>query len=546
MNLSIIKSLYLGFGVLIAVTLLIIGFAVGVLAHIDSNLSYTNDMTRVKQRYAIDFRGAVHDSSIAIRDVVLSAGTVDQDKYVDEINRLFSLYDSANLKLGHMWREQADTISLDEDKLYKDIQSKENRARQFTRDVLKFALRDDVGAATEVLVKQAAPAYVAWLASINAFIDYQEKAASEAIMDVQNDNNSLLMFMTISGLFSVLCGGFICFYVVRRLKSLLGGSVETTLEMIQKFTMGDLTIHHDTQYPDSIIGSINKMVKQMSAHMNLISDQVVTLGSSADHLAAISEENNSFTSQQKDETTRGADGISHVMTGITEVLGIANGAVRTSNVAKDESVKGDAEVQKTINSINELSNQIDSVSTIIGQLNQESKKISSVVQIIADIAEQTNLLALNAAIEAARAGEHGRGFAVVADEVRALAGRSKESANGIFNLIKNNQDHTQRAVEAMDRSLEQAQRSVEQAQKAGASILSIRGSVEEINEMNEKIANAAHEQTDSLHEVNTNFSHITAMSSKALKSSLEMAELSEGLTSQSKALNKVLSSFKFK
>ena len=202
------------------------------------------------------------------------------------------------------------------------------------------------------------------------------------------------------------------------------------------------------------------------------------------------------------------------------------------------------EVQTTIDYINNLAQQVDQVSEIIIKLSSDSKEIGKVVQIIADIAEQTNLLALNAAIEAARAGEHGRGFAVVADEVRALAGRTKESTNGIIELIRSNQEHTRRAVEAMNISREQATLSVEQAQKAGTSLNLITKSVTDINAQNAEISQAAREQSSILSGVNAAFSHINEMAEQNSDTSANMADLAQDLTHQAKHLEGLIATFK--
>lgn len=542
-KLSIVKSLYMGFGTLMALMLLITLIAAFKVAGIDNNLSYVNDSIVAKQRNAIDFRGAVHDSAIAIRDAVLAHTDADSRKYVDTVNNLLAKYDQSSKRMEQLWVIEKDYITEREDSLYTEIKACEQRARQYTNDTLRI-LFTDKDQAQMILVNKTAKAYTDWLDAINAFIDYQEADSQSYVSEVRASTSSLLFIMLIAAFLSVCVGGFIGYQVISRLKLAIGGSLEDAQEMIQKFTQGDLTIRANTKHNDSILGSINKMAEQLSRSISHISDQTSQLSDSAQQLSDLSSDNSNFTSLQKDETQKGADGIESIITGINNVATIAHSAVHTSKLANDETTNGDTEVQKTIEYIHNLSQQIDNVSDIIVKLNADSKEIGKVVQIIADIAEQTNLLALNAAIEAARAGEHGRGFAVVADEVRALAGRTKESANGIINLIKTNQEHTQRAVDAMDISREQTSLSVEQARKAGESLQVIRTSVSQINDMNEQIAMAAQSQTNILQEVNSNFSQITSMAEKALSASHDMSDLSSGLSDQAKSLDKIIAFFK--
>lgn len=533
----------MGFGTLMALMLLITLIAAFKVAGIDNNLSYVNDSIVAKQRNAIDFRGAVHDSAIAIRDAVLAHTDADSRKYVDTVNNLLAKYDQSSKRMEQLWVIEKDYITEREDSLYTEIKACEQRARQYTNDTLRI-LFTDKDQAQMILVNKTAKAYTDWLDAINAFIDYQEADSQSYVSEVRASTSSLLFIMLIAAFLSVCVGGFIGYQVISRLKLAIGGSLEDAQEMIQKFTQGDLTIRANTKHNDSILGSINKMAEQLSRSISHISDQTSQLSDSAQQLSDLSSDNSNFTSLQKDETQKGADGIESIITGINNVATIAHSAVHTSKLANDETTNGDTEVQKTIEYIHNLSQQIDNVSDIIVKLNADSKEIGKVVQIIADIAEQTNLLALNAAIEAARAGEHGRGFAVVADEVRALAGRTKESANGIINLIKTNQEHTQRAVDAMDISREQTSLSVEQARKAGESLQVIRTSVSQINDMNEQIAMAAQSQTNILQEVNSNFSQITSMAEKALSASHDMSDLSSGLSEQAKSLDKIIAFFK--
>lgn len=527
-----------------ALMLLITLIAVIKVASIDSNLSYVNDNIVVKQRNAIDFRGAVHDSAIAIRDAVLAPTLEETRQYINVVNTLMQDYDRSSQRMDKIWAEEQDNLTDREKQLYQKIQECERRSRQNTEETLRHALNNNIENARHILVSRTAQSYTDWLAAINAFIDYQEADSQSYITEVRSSTSSLLNIMLIAACLSVVIGAVIGYQVISRLRNAIGGSLENALSMIQLFTQGDLTVRAQTKYPNSILDSINTMAAQLSGTISHISEQTSKLTDSSQHLAELSDDNSNFTSLQKDETQKGADGISNIISGISNVASIAHRAVHISKLANDETMNGDSEVQKTIEYIHNLSQQIDNVSDIIVKLNADSKEIGKVVQIIADIAEQTNLLALNAAIEAARAGEHGRGFAVVADEVRALAGRTKESANGIINLIKTNQEHTQRAVDAMDISREQTSLSVEQAQKAGESLQTIRNSVSQINDMNDEIAQAAQDQTNILQEVNSNFSHITSMAEKALSASHDMSQLSADLSIQARELDKIISSFK--
>jgi methyl-accepting chemotaxis protein len=180
---------------------------------------------------------------------------------------------------------------------------------------------------------------------------------------------------------------------------------------------------------------------------------------------------------------------------VQEVARNATEAAKAASHSDEEAQNGQAVVDRTINAIDALASEVDRAANVIHRLEQDSDKIGTVLDVIKGIAEQTNLLALNAAIEAARAGEQGRGFAVVADEVRTLASRTQQSTAEIQQMIERLQAGAQEAVSVMEDSRSRASDSVSSAQSAGQSLESITRSVASITDMNTQIASAADEQS---------------------------------------------------
>ena len=543
-KLGIIKSLYVGFSLLISLMLVITVFAVIQISAIDASLSNINENLAIKQRLAINLRGAVHDSSIALRDVLLAPNPDQRKIHIDTLSKLNQDYERTQGQLDQIFASASADHTEYEQELYNAIGDVQQRTRASQEQVVSLASHLRVSAAKQELVLTTAALYEEWLQDINSFIEYQEVTAQRSVTAVGEATAQLLYIMMGATLISLIVGVVVGLGIIDKIKRIIGGSPEKTIKVINQFARGDLTVRIKTKYPDSIADDINKMAEQLSSVMRKVRDVTANLSQSSETLSDFTSNNNALSQHQQEETQRGGTNIETLMAGVSNVAALADSARNSTDLAQQESQNGNAEVQTTIDYINNLAQQVDQVSEIIIKLSSDSKEISKVVQIIAEIAEQTNLLALNAAIEAARAGEHGRGFAVVADEVRALAGRTKESTNGIIELIRSNQEHTRRAVEAMNISREQATLSVEQAQKAGTSLNIITKSVTDINAQNAEISQAAREQSSILSGVNTAFSHINEMAEQNRDTSANMADLAQDLTHQAKHLEGLIATFK--
>ncbi|MCU8016548.1 methyl-accepting chemotaxis protein [Shewanella sp. SM72] len=227
-----------------------------------------------------------------------------------------------------------------------------------------------------------------------------------------------------------------------------------------------------------------------------------------------------------------------------EVSVSASHAADAAKQADVFTADGQARVKKTINVIRELAGDVGTAEMQINKLEQEGQHIGRVLEVIQAIAEQTNLLALNAAIEAARAGEQGRGFAVVADEVRSLASKTHQSTEEIKLMIANVQNGTQSAVAAINIGNEKAISSVEAASNAGEALAHIAEMVSQISEMNNQIALAAKAQTTMANESHQNIQHIAEQSEESLRTTDEIYAASVQLSSMASNLTALVSRFK--
>ena len=235
------------------------------------------------------------------------------------------------------------------------------------------------------------------------------------------------------------------------------------------------------------------------------------LAAAAEELSTISEQSAQGVARQQAEVQQVAAAMEEMSAAVQEVAKNAGNAASAAQQADTQAKHGHAVVNESVTIINSLADEVTETSNVIEKLKGDSISIGAVLDVIRDIAEQTNLLALNAAIEAARAGEQGRGFAVVADEVRTLASRTQQSTQEIQRMIERLQSGANEAVKAMEQGRIKAQESVEQAAKAGQALASITAVVDNINAMNMQIAGAAEQQSITAEEINRNIVNISAV-----------------------------------
>ncbi|MCB1905273.1 MAG: methyl-accepting chemotaxis protein, partial [Gammaproteobacteria bacterium] len=247
---------------------------------------------------------------------------------------------------------------------------------------------------------------------------------------------------------------------------------------------------------------------------------------------------------QHSSTDMVATAINEMAATVQEIAQSASNAADGARTADADARKGSERVDSSAISIRDLAQDVERAAEVIHKLENEAEKVGSVLDVIRGIAEQTNLLALNAAIEAARAGEQGRGFAVVADEVRTLASRTQQSTTEIQGMIEKLQSGARNAVSVMDAGREKAQVSVERAESAGSSLIEITKAVASISSMNTQIASAAEEQSAVTQEINRNITEISAISDRNSQISSEAAQASSVLSEYAQELDRIVQNFK--
>nr|WP_236216984.1 methyl-accepting chemotaxis protein [Pseudomonas rhodesiae] len=308
--------------------------------------------------------------------------------------------------------------------------------------------------------------------------------------------------------------------------------LEQTLKVAERVASGDLS-HNLTSLRQDELGQLQRAMQSMTVGLREliggISDGVTQIASAAEQLSAVTEQTSAGVNSQKVETDQVATAMNEMAATVQEVARNAEEASEAAVAADQQAREGDKVVGEAIAQIERLATEVGNSTEAMGDLKRESDKIGSVLDVIKSVAQQTNLLALNAAIEAARAGEAGRGFAVVADEVRSLAQRTQKSTEEIEELIAGLQTGTQQVAAIMDNSRGLTDSSVELTRRAGSALASITRTVSTIQAMNSQIATAAEQQSAVAEEINRSVLNVRDISEQTAAASEETATSSTEL-----------------
>ncbi|MGV8919119.1 MAG: methyl-accepting chemotaxis protein [Pseudomonas sp.] len=358
---------------------------------------------------------------------------------------------------------------------------------------------------------------------------------------VENRQHTIMLVAVLAGTFLLilyLYGGF--YASTRTTLKRLGG-------VMDKVAAGDMTASFTADSRDELgeLGLVfNGTVKKIHDLIELVSKTVVEVERQAGQVESVSATSNQAVAGQRSQIELVATAMNQMSATALEVARSAAAAVSSAHSVNDETVSGRGLVASQQTSIAQLSSEIDQSVLVINQLASDSSSISRVLDVIKSIAEQTNLLALNAAIEAARAGEQGRGFAVVADEVRTLAKRTQQSTEEIEQMIAKLQGGVGAAVKAMGISHEVASGTVSQSEKVQQALENILGAVGMIVDQNQQIAAAVEQQTAVAHDIDRNIVEINRAGERTAEGAHQTESASRQLSVQVVELKQLISAFR--
>lgn len=327
------------------------------------------------------------------------------------------------------------------------------------------------------------------------------------------------------------------------------GSIVKVVESLKDIAQedGDLTVRIETTNKDEIGDLVHWFNQFMAKLQGVVKDIVhasLPLSELAQNLNQLTDDTNRTIEVQQTAATEAKSAVDNMTHSVNAVATSAAEAAQAAGDASNAAGDGQSIVDDTVHSIQRLAANVEETAEVIRKLESDSNQVGVVLDVIKGIAEQTNLLALNAAIEAARAGEQGRGFAVVADEVRTLASRTQQSTEEIQTTIEQLQGAARSAVSVMTTGTEQASNSVETANKAGASLNAITETISKITQMNDQIATSTVEQQSVAKTISSNVDEIHSRTAETSNSSGKLASVSAELAQLAQHLEGITKQFK--
>lgn len=479
----------------------------------------------------------VMDSARLVRNIVLLAD--DNAKASNKEN-----YDKNTVKITELFDQLDKMIKSDEGKeLLKVMHETRTAFRSYTNEVVQLGLAHKQDEAVKVLFGENYKTQAAYFAAIKKMVEYQEKQVSNSTRSAAENYLSGRTLMVILSIAAILLGAALSYWVTHSITKPIGEAVG----LVNQLANGDLTARIEVSSKDEIgmlLLAMQNMVGKLKAMISEVSSSANQVSSTASQLSASSVQVANGSQQQSESASSMASAVEEMTVSIEQVSENAQKARDASKHSGEMSAQGAEVIQNAAAEMMKIEDSVKQFSQIIESLEQQSGEISAIVNVIKEIADQTNLLALNAAIEAARAGEQGRGFAVVADEVRKLAERTGTSTQEIATMIEKIQSGTRSAVASIESGVAQVGSGVALANQAGQSITEINAEAALVAQVVEDISDSLREQSIASNDIAKSVEKIAQMTEENSAAVQQSASAARHLEQLASSLQNTIGRFK--
>ncbi|KAA0549996.1 methyl-accepting chemotaxis protein [Bacillus sp. BGMRC 2118] len=464
---------------------------------------------------------------------------LEQDQ--EEMNKLSSEIEETDQNIRKTIAEYEPLITGDEEKeLFTAFVTNYDAYTQNFTSILNYGRMNNFEKANEVQ-KEANPKWEEANTKINELIIFNQNGAKKATDESVAINKSGIAMISALSIVALLLGVAIALII----SHIISKPLIMMSKVAEQIGNGDLTADEINVKNKDEIGDLAKTINTMTQNLRTLIEQVgltaEQVAASSEELTASSEQTTHATEQvavTMQEVTAGVDKqvksveetkttIQELSIGINQISTNANQVSTTASTASEKAAEGGEVIKTAVKQMNSISSTVNGLGDVVKGLGEQSKEIGNILSVITGIAEQTNLLALNAAIEAARAGEHGRGFAVVADEVRKLAEQSASSAGQISELIASIQSETNKAVISMESATKEVQDGIEVVNTAGMSFNLINDSIHEVNSQIQEVSSSVEQMAAGTEQMVQSMSLISEVAAESAAGTQEVAAATE-------------------